>query len=258
MGTSANFARMRNFLFLLLLLASSSVVFAQDSDDGDEEPFSISTATSDSRDRLIIELNWNTWLNTPEDFNVQAKSRGFNFYFYYDLELGTDNVALAPGLGLGNSNIFHESFLVVNIDSNSANYGNTEVQPFAENLDFKKNKISLTYLEVPIELRVRTNPNSKGKRFKIAAGVKAGLLINSHTKYVGEDTRPTAYPANPDYVKYKESRVLNLETFRYGLTGRVGYGAVNLHAFYSLSNAFKEGNGPEGNALEVGISFNPF
>jgi hypothetical protein len=257
---------MKRIWLSLFLLAPAFAAFAQDDTNQEEtatageeaEPFSISTATSDSRDRLVMELNWNTLLNSPDAMNVQAKSRGFNFYFYYDLELGTDNLSLAPGLGLANSNIFHESFLAVNADSNSAAYGITEVVPFPENLDYKKNKISLTYLEVPVELRIRTNPNDKGKRFKIAAGFKAGLLINSHTKYVGDDTRPGAYPANADYVKYKEARILNVQSFRYGVTGRVGYGSVNLHAFYGLSDVFEDGLGPTGSALEVGISFNPF
>jgi len=261
-----NFVPMRKLWLSLFLLATGFSVFAQD-DTNDEtttedteeaEPFSLSSATSDSRDRLVLELNWNTWLNTPDVFNVQAKSRGFNFYFYYDLQLGTDNVALAPGIGLSNSNIFHESFLAVNADSNATAYGVTEVLPFPDGLDYKKNKISLTYVEVPVELRIRTNPNDKGKRFKIAAGFKAGLLINSHTKYVGDDTRPGAYPANTEYVKYKESRILNVQSFRYGVTGRVGYGAVNVHAFYGLTDVFEDGLGPTANALEVGISFNPF
>ncbi len=249
---------MKKILYFLILLVTGSTLFAQDEETEEKEPFSISTATADSRDRLIMELNWNTWLNTPTEFNVQAKSRGFNFYFYYDFLLGTDNVALAPGIGMGNSNIFHESFLTVNNDSTSTAYGNTEIQTFPENLDYKKNKISLTYIEIPVELRFRTNPNSKGKRFKISAGFKAGLLINSHTKYVGDDTRATAYLANPDYVKYKEHRILNLQTYRYGVTGRLGYGAVNLHAFYGLSDVFESGKGPEASALEIGISFNPF
>jgi hypothetical protein len=38
----------------------------------------------------------------------------------------------------------------------------------------------------------------------------------------------------------------------------VGYGNVNVHAFYGLSDLFEDGRGPQGNALEIGLSFNPF
>lgn len=253
---------MKKLLFLALSILISSISFAQDDEidtyDEDEDLFEISTPGGGGKDRLILEFNWNYWLNTPDSFNIQGKSRGFNFYFFYDIALGTDNFSLAPGFGLGNSNIFHESFLQVNTDENDDLFGTTEVIPFADTLDYKKNKISLTYFEIPVELRFRTNPNNRGKRFKIAAGFKAGLGLNYHTKYIGTDTRATALPGDTEFVKYKEHRVKNIESFRYGVTGRIGYGNINLHAFYGLSNVFEDGQGPTANALSVGISFNSF
>ena len=255
---------MRKYLLLLTLLPCG--LFAQTTDDADDtENFTISSANTDSRDRLIMEFNWNWWLNTPEDLGLQGKSRGFNFYFFYDAPIGGDNFAIAPGIGIGNSNIFHTSFLTVDTDTTSETFGNTLISPFPEDnegnitLDFKKNKVSLTYVEIPVELRFRTNRNPRnGNRFKFAVGFKGGLLINSHTKYVGTDTRPGALPGNTDFVKYKEHRLLNVSNFRYGVTGRVGYGNVNIHAFYGLSEVFEEGQAFTANPLEIGISFNPF
>jgi hypothetical protein len=75
---------------------------------------------------------------------------------------------------------------------------------------------------------------------------------------VGEDSRPTALPGSTDFVKYKEHRIMNIQSFRYGVTGRLGYGSVNVHAFYGLSDIFEDGKGPTGNQLEIGVSFNPF
>jgi hypothetical protein len=113
---------MKKVIYLLVALLSGTLVQAQESEE-DKEPFSINTSAGGSRDRLILELNWNTWINTPDSLNVQGKSRGFNFYFFYDIRLGSDNVSLAPGFGLANSNIFHESFLNVNIDTLSPDSG---------------------------------------------------------------------------------------------------------------------------------------
>lgn len=257
---------------LVLGLAAPSLQ-AQDSDtdtgndgeSGQEAPFSVTTSSNDARDRLVLQFNWNTLLNTPDSFNLQQKGRGFNFYFYFDIPIGGDNVSFAPGFGLGTSNFFHESFLVLETDTNATGgmsgvpaFGDTYAQPFPNNLDYKKNKLSLTYIDIPIELRFKTNPNERGNRFKVAVGVKGGLVIASHTKYVGTDTRPGALPGSTDFVKYKEHRVRNLQNFRYGVTGRVGYGSVNVHAFYGLSDIFDDGKGPTGNALEIGLSFNPF
>ncbi|MFT7588081.1 MAG: hypothetical protein ACI959_000287 [Limisphaerales bacterium] len=249
---------MIRYCFLFLLAFSCSGLFAQDDEDNQGRFDEQVIGNTDSRDRLIMELNWNRWLNTPDSFNVQNKSRGFNFYFFYDIAIGGENVAIAPGIGISNSNIFHDSFLGQDTDSLSATFEQTLVDPFSESLDFKKNKISLTYLEIPIEVRFRTNANDKGQRFKIGLGFKGGLLINSHSKYVGDDTRAGALPNNPDFVKYKEHKIPNLRTFRYGATARVGYGSVNLHAYYGVSTVFETDKGPEANSLEIGISFNPF
>jgi hypothetical protein len=249
----------------LVLAMSPALLHAQDEAEiENENPFAVTTSSNDARDRLVLEVNWNTLLNTPDSFGIQNKGRGFNCYFYFDIPIGGDNVSFAPGIGLGTSNYFHESFLTVETDTNASGelglpaFGDSYADPFGANLDYKKNKLSLTYVEIPLELRFKTNPNEKGNRFKVAVGFKGGLVIASHTKYVGTDTRPGALPENPDFVKYKEHRIRNLQGFRYGVTGRVGYGNVNVHAFYGLSDIFEDGRGPQGNALEIGLSFNPF
>jgi hypothetical protein len=276
-GNAPIFGAMKRFWLslasALLMGLAAPTLQAQDSNDtgdadgasGEETPFAVTTSSNDARDRLVLEFNWNTLLNTPDSFNLQQKGRGFNFYFYFDIPIGGDNVSFAPGIGMGTSNFFHESFLVVESDTNATGdlpgvpaFGDTYASPFPNNLDYKKNKLSLTYIDIPLELRFKTNPNERGNRFKVAVGFKGGLVIASHTKYVGTDTRPGALEGSTDFVKYKEHRIRNIQSFRYGVTGRLGYGSVNVHAFYGLSDIFDDGQGPTGNALEIGISLNPF
>lgn len=243
---------MRKIFVLCLLLSTTALIFAQESNDDKEKKSreEITNGIRDSRDRLVLELNWNTWLNEADSLNVQNKSRGFNFYFYYDIPLGTEFVSFAPGFGMGNSNIFHESLL--QLDSAK----NTFIAPFSDSLDYKKNKTALTYLEIPAEFRFRTKKNQRGNRWKFAVGFRAGLLIQSHSKYVGDDYRLGAIDPT-DQVKFKEHRIENVAKFRYGLSGRVGYGNINLHAYYGLSDVF-DSEGPKANLLEIGLSFNPF
>lgn len=202
-----------------------------------------------SRDRLVAEINWNWLLDAPEELNLRPQSRGFNIYGYYDIKLGGDKVGFAPGLGVATANYYHEAIFSIG-DST------TGIVPIPDSLEFKKNKLSLTYLELPVELRFRTKLNAKGNRFKFAAGFKAGYLIGSHTKYRGDDYG--VFNDGQDEIKLKRHGIENLSKFRYGVTARIGYGVFNLHVYYGLSNLFEADKGPAGTPLEVGISFNAF
>lgn len=200
-----------------------------------------------SKDRVITELHWNGWLKTPDNIKTEWYSRGINVSVMYDFGLGKSPLSVAPGLGLGFDNIYHNGFF--SVDS----AGNTLLLPLGDSTTFKKNKISTIYLDIPLELRFRTKPNEKGNSFKLAIGAKGGFLLSNYTKYIGEGTSFGTFNSGS---KVKTYNIPNINTFRYGLTFRIGYGPVNLNAFYSVSTLFNQGAGPEINPFTVGISFN--
>ncbi|MBK8345080.1 MAG: hypothetical protein IPL12_18430 [Bacteroidetes bacterium] len=49
-----------------------------------------------------------------------------------------------------------------------------------------------------------------------------------------------------------------MSNLQYGPTIRLGYSKVNIEAYYGLAPIFIDGEGPTGNPLTIGISFNPF
>jgi len=200
-----------------------------------------------SKDRVITELHWNTWLNAPSDIKTEWYSRGLNMSVMYDFGIGESPLSIAPGLGFGFDNIYHNGFF--SLDSS----GKTQLMPLPDSVTFKKNKLSTVYLDIPFELRFRTKPNEKGKSFKIAFGAKGGFLLSSYTKYIGEGVTFGGFNSES---KVKTYNLPNINTLRYGVSFRLGYGPINLNAFYSLSPLFNKGAGPEINALTVGISFN--
>jgi hypothetical protein len=81
-----------------------------------------------------------------------------------------------------------------------------------------------------------------------------GFLIDSHTKYIGDDYIFDG--TDRIHVKFKDVR--NIEKFRYGVTARFGWKFINLTGFYSLTGLFKKGKGPDLYPISVGISFMPF
>lgn len=183
--------------------------------------------------------------DAPAGIEYRTINPGVNIYGMYTYEIPKSTISLAIGLGLGMHNLHSNGLL-----SDSA--ANSVLTPFPEtangrNVDYKQNKLQLTYLDIPAEIRFK----SKGG-FRLAAGIKAGYLLSAHTKYKGDDLD------GGRTVKIKEGSLPNLEKWRFGPTFQIGYKFVNLTAFYSLSRVFTETTEIEIYPISVGISLRPF
>jgi hypothetical protein len=110
----------------------------------------------------------------------------------------------------------------------------------------------MTYIDIPLEFRVRGTPNKKtGWQWKLAAGFKFGFLVGSKWKYKGESLDNSG-----EDVKFKDVKVANMNKLRYGVYLRGGYGMFNLFCYYSLSNTFVANKGPKMNPIVFGLSIN--
>lgn len=232
---------MKRFLIPILICAFATPLIAQEIDASNRPDI--------DRDRFVFNLHWDGWLNHADSLKINAFSSGVGFHFFYDIPLDKNNqFSFAPGVGYSCSNYYNNALFI----EDSADV--VKVSIIEESVNVKKNKIALGLVEVPIEFRYRSMPDSKGNSFKIAAGFKGGWQFTNKTKYVGDDIIFNG----PSDVKVKIFRYEALNIFRYGPTFRIGYGAVNIQAFYGLSELFNEGEGPTGFPMEIGISINPF
>ncbi len=178
-------------------------------------------------------------MDAPDGVEFRVFNPGVNIYGIHTFPIRESNFAFTVGLGLGIHNLFSNSTLQ---DTSGVSF----FEPIPDDVDYNKSKLTLTYLDVPAELRFKTDGG-----FKVALGFKFGVLINAHTKYKGEDE-------NGDKTKIKRSMLSGMETWRYGPTFRIGYKWANLTGFYSISKVFEKNNGPEIYPLSVGISLRPF
>lgn len=107
---------------------------------------------------------------------------------------------------------------------------------------FTKNKLVSNYLTVPLMLQVQSNPTKKNGGFHLSGGVELGYLIGSHTKQILEngDTR-------------KNYDDFNLQPFRYGWVGRVGYKGFSVYTKYYATTTFAKNEGPKLNTISFGI-----
>lgn len=243
---------MYKYLLMLLCLTSSQMLSAQDETveatstptaEKTEEFTEFKKNINKAKDRLVLDFTYDMALNLPDSIKMKGFSRGFNIYFTYDIVLGKSRFSVAPGLGIGTNNYFH------NYSISSDSLG-TYFNKIGDDIDVKKTKLALTYVDIPVELRFRSVPNKKGTSWKLAAGFKAGMMIQNKWKYKGED-----FSNNGQDIKFKTYNIENVNKFRYGVMMRGGYGIWNVFAYYSLSDVFND-KGPRLTPLSIGISIN--
>ena len=191
------------------------------------------------QDRLIVDINFDTWDKTPPGVNIkQFRSRGVNIMFMDEKPFGKGHVAFAWGFGFSSQN-FHTNGQYVQDD----NADTSGLSPLS--IQYDLNKLSLNYIDIPLELRFRTKANAKGNRLKLSAGFKIGVLINAHTKF------------DNGTIKVKTYHLKNIPDWHYGLHARLGFGHIGVSYFYSLTKLFNDGEGMEITPYSIGLSITP-
>ena len=201
-------------------------------------------------DHLMIQFSSDHLSAMPDSISSHQKgfSKGFNAYFMLDKPFkSSPKYSIGIGLGVGSSNI---AFKKMNVDIKS----NTTKLPFTatdSTNHFKKYKLSLSYLEIPLEFRYSSNPLNPSKSLKFAIGLKAGTLINAHTK--GKTLQSKNNTLVNDYMQKENSKKF-FNSARFMGTARVGYGIFSLFASYQLNNVLKDIVGPPMKLYQIGFT----
>ncbi len=201
-------------------------------------------------DHLMIQLASNFWNGTADSVSKYVKSfnRSANVYLMYDKQFKTNpRLSAAIGVGVGTSNIYFNK-METKIASNNAKL------PFIKTdtgNNYKKYKLATAYLEIPVELRFMSNPETPNQSIKAAIGVKVGTLLNAHTK---AKNLQTASGGKLNGLTLKESSKSFFNTTRIAATARVGYGIFSLFGAYNLTSIFKDGVAPDTKLVQLGIT----
>lgn len=214
-------------------------------------------------DRFIVTLFTDVWQDVPDGIDLRTIQRGINISAMQDMPLGRSNFSIAAGLEFSSHNLYsdhHYRFHPYVPGVQDEKHDFTPIQQ-----DYDKNKLSLNYLEVPVQFRYRTRDLQRTLR--IYAGMKAGYLINGHTKYEGEASylMPGGISLPEELasllnetairdIKTKEHKLGNLADYRIGLTAMVGYGSVNLHLYYPLTRVFEDNSAENMYPVSLGLS----
>lgn len=259
-----NYLLMRYSLYLLLMF-SALIVSAQQNPPATKKKKELTQEQIDkraaaekkfskfSKDRFAIDLLGSNWIysktdprivdvnGVPNNLKPKWYSRGINITFYYDFRIKKSRFSFAPGIGYSCSNIYSRHALAE--DSTGIT-----LRALANPDNYKVNKITLQYLEIPLEFRIKTNPDKLDQVWKFVVGFKAGIRVDAHTKTKIKEGNSTKV--------YVERRFPDFSLFRIGPTLRIGYSSFNITAFYSVLGVFKKDRGPNANEFAIGISFN--
>ena len=238
---------MKQFTLLLFtVLASTSFILGQDTAEESMPNSGVKEKIENTKnkDHLVIDLiSYDHWIQNVDGLETKWFSRGFGAYVMYDIQFGKSNFSFAPGIGFNTSNVFTNMTFDDSVDSLG-----TVFVPIS---DYKQHKIQLSYIDIPLEFRLRTKPNQKSQSFKLGIGLKGGIKINALTKLVYKT-------ANDERKIVKNKNFKDLSTFRFGPTFRIGYGNFNFFAYYGVMGLFKNNEGPKVNPLSIGFSLTGF
>lgn len=196
-----------------------------------------------------FEMGINGYLSPSNDFNLSGdadliglryeKSVIVNInFFQQSFPLIKNNLGVYTGIGL--------SFNNYRFDNQTRIVYNREGLEFYEDENpMRKNKLTLTWITVPLMLEFQTSGRKESEKFHIAGGMVLGTRIGTHAKYVYDD--------NGKKQKDKDYNNFHVPPFRFDLQGRIGWGRVNLFANYSLNSLFLADKGPELYPFSVGI-----
>ncbi|MCD6089915.1 MAG: PorT family protein [Bacteroidales bacterium] len=228
------------FLFALSLLSISN--FAQ----------SVSESTV-KHISLGYDIYTSLWLNMPVDVNPRTINQGVNVFAMYNHNLNDNGLSVAAGLGISSENLFIPDYYVSDIHADVV-----EFTPLPAGITVARNKMNFTYLDIPLELRIKTEND-----IRFGLGFKFGILMDSKTFYKGDafnrDEASAAYGTSLGYIAIdKTKKIHQLEKYRFGVQLRAGYKWIQAFGYYSLNKVFIADKGPQMYPIHVGVTFMPF
>ena len=178
-------------------------------------------------DQFYLNFTYNN-LQKLKGLNQNKFSSGFCIGFLRDMPINKSRTfSFATGLGYS-LNIYNSNLYVYKSQaSNGVSDNNYEL--LSQDIYYDKNKLSLHYIDLPIEIRWRASTPESHKFWRVYTGFKLSYLIGDRYKFVN-DVQTNIYKKNPD-----------LNKLQYGCYMAAGWNTWNFYAYYGLNPIFKSG-----------------
>ncbi|TSD63355.1 PorT family protein [Inquilinus sp. KBS0705] len=156
-------------------------------------------------------LNYRSWRSSNIGFDVLQLGYRFNSSF---------RIYTAGGFDWTNLRL-RES-VTIQRDQSSLTY-------VRDNVKYDKNRLTATYIRIPVAFDFRTREDWDGRRFHFVGALEMGALLSSSLKQESEANGSQKLSGNYHFAK-----------FRYGASLRAGYGAIGVFAKYYFNDMFQD------------------
>ena len=234
------------YLVAAVLLVSSLLSFGQEKLNQPDLPGEVMVDIGlnylDDEPLTIDQAGWSS--KSIAFYYTRRKQFGRKLAVNYGLGLGLEKLSLGDSTSLFSQYFNGSDFEAVSIQP-LPNQDPTD-DPF---FSYDKNKLAITYLEVPLDIRFYPKGTVAGEGLFVGVGGMAGIRLNSKIKlkydYAGET------------VIDKTSGEFNLNSFRYGLQARLGFRGVHLFYKQYMSDLFQDelgGANPRMTTIGINVS----
>lgn len=185
-------------------------------------------------DQIYLSVSYNFLQNKPNNFNQYSFAAGLTGGFFRDFPISKNrHWSIAPGIGYSYNDL--KQYIDISAATNSADDNNV------------KSRLTLHYLEIPLEIRWRNASPESHKFWRIHTGFKVSYLLGGTFGYESTEM-------GNDNFKAKE--IAN--QLQYGVYIAFGFNIWNPYIYYGLNPIFdKNKTTLENNvtALNIGLKF---
>lgn len=194
-------------------------------------------------DRVIFDITYCDWHGDRDYFQSPWNSIGFNTALMFDVIL-TEKNTVSFGWGVSFSHFSNKSELDFQSDFDN---NLTTISEFAPGNEPDRIKFAANYIEVPLEIRFRTEGY---KHFKVMLGGKIGYQLNALTK--------TTNVNNGQRQIIKTFDFPDNNPLRYGATIRIGIRNWAIYGAYYFSPLFTNSDSVQLTPFTAGVSISLF
>ncbi|MDR0602821.1 MAG: PorT family protein [Bacteroidales bacterium] len=195
------------------------------------------------KDRIVLDFFSSIWMGVNSEIKQKAINFGFNGAIMFDLPVKKNNpFSFGLGLGVSNHNMYSNAIWGIGDEYT------TIMTPVPESIKYRRNKITFTNINIPLEFRYRHHASG----FKISAGVRVGLMADIHSKYFG-----AALDGSDDKDLFKNYSIPNRTKIPVEFTFKTGWKFVSVNVSYMITKMFTD-EGPQIHPISFGITLCPY
>lgn len=222
------------FIILTFAIIATNSLFSQSTDTSFKIKICKSNVSFNIENLMVTVTNDNIMTN-DSNFHSKEFNPNIGFFYIHPFKLGKTGFSIGTGLGFSFSKVCLDNTILTQSTAGTS-FLKPSSHPWFQGADktYKESSFYTSWLDFPLELGYQFK-NSKGKEtVNIAIGMRAGLRLAGNTKITFIENSTTKEIAT------EEKSMSGLNSFRYGITGKLGYKSVSLFGYYGLNTLLKD------------------